>query len=92
MTTKRYPTKKRPANKPVVQVQGREAFFISTPIISFADRLRLLFHGRLVVAAEINTSKPALTELTYAVPTVAGVINTTKPRSLSFTNFAAKAV
>lgn len=78
--------------KPQVQVRGQEAFFISTPIISFPDRLRILFHGRMVVAAEINTAKPALTELTFAVPTVAGVINTSRPRSLSFTNFAAKAV
>lgn len=85
-------TRQRPNPKDQVQVQGQEAFFISTPIISLADRLRLLFHGRMIVAAEINTSKPALTELTFAVPTIQGVINTSKPRSLSFTNFAAKAV
>lgn len=84
-------TRKKNA-KPIVQVQGQEAFFISTPIISFADRLRLLFHGRLIVAAEINTGTPALTELTYAIPTIQGVVLTSRPRKLSFTNFAAKPV
>lgn len=85
-------TRRRRESKPVVQVQGQEAFFISTPILSFPDRLRLLFHGRMVVAAEISTGKPALTELTFAVPTIQGVILTSKPPSLSFTNFAAKPV
>lgn len=92
MTRKYPPRKRRPAPKPpVVQVSDQEAFFIATPQLSFADRLRLLVHGRMIVAGEINRTKVALSEITVAIPTVEGVISH-KPRSLSFANYKVRPV
>lgn len=88
--TRKYPPKKRPAPKPpVVQVSNHESFFLANASISFKDRLRLLVHGRLIVAGEINRSDVMLSEITVAIPTLEGVV-AQRPRLLSFATYRAK--